>query len=222
MPYRNSQSYRTYRGSFHETSHPAAPRNCPDSAENHYVLPDGYDHFTTDRRQSTHAGHSHRSLRRQLSMSKDPVYMLNPQRSLMSLHKEAFGVQGGIFTRTSPGHSSQQPQSIKVRGRNSQGYQEELHYLNQRVMVSNDARSHYVGRLNPAQGNARLSPLEGFKPTSRKTSWPESEFSKVRTVFVTGFPIEAASTCYLERLFSECGEITTISVIEERFYAFIT
>ena len=44
----------------------------------------------------------------------------------------------------------------------------------------------------------------------------------VRTVYVTGFPVEASSGYHLEKLFSECGEIATVSVTDEKSYAFIT
>jgi hypothetical protein len=223
LPYCNrntSQSYGGHGGSFHETSHEAVPRNGPTFADNHYTPPDCYYQFTTDRRQS--AGHSHGSLQRQISLPKDPVYVLDSQKSLVSLHKEAFGVQGGNYTRRSPSYSSQRPQNINFQGRNPQDRREDLHYPNQTVIMSNDARFYYERRFGPVDGGARSMPRETFKHTSRKISWPESDFNKVRTVHVTGFPVEPSLGYYLEKLFSECGEVTTVSVADERSYAFIT
>jgi len=65
-------------------------------------------------------------------------------------------------------------------------------------------------------------PREHFKHIARKISWPESDFNKVRTVYVTGFLVEASPGHYLEKLFSDCGEIINISVVYEKFCAFIT
>ncbi len=191
-------------------------------AESHYVPPEGYYNSTNDRRQSARGGHPHGPVQRQPSLSKDPVYVLDPQKSLMSLHKEAFGVQGRNYTRTSPVYPSQRPQSINFQGRNSQDRREEMQYFNNTIIMSNDARFHHDGRFNPINGSTRSIPRENFKHAARKISWPESDFNKVRTVYINGFPTEQSSRFYLEKLFSECGEIINVSVFDEKFFAFIT
>jgi hypothetical protein len=225
QPYRNrstNQSYGGQRGSFHENPHQVALRNVPRISEHNYVPLDGYHQFTSDRRQSARGGRPLESIQRQPPVSKDPVYVLDPQKSLMSLHKEAFGVEGSNYIRPSPVYSSQRPQNVSFQGRNSLDRREDMPYANHAFIMSNDARFHHYGRLNPVDGGDRSMPREHFKHTARKISWPESDFNKVRTIYVTGFLVEASSGHYLEKLFSECGEIIDISVIDEKFYAFIT
>jgi hypothetical protein len=220
--YRNSKPYRIHGESFHKTPYPVAPKNGPNTVDNHYIPPDGYYQVTTDQRRGAHAGNSYEYLQRQPSFSKDPVYMLNPPKTLMSLHKEAFGVQSGNYARTSPSYSAQLSQNVSIHGGNSQDRREDLQSPNQIIIVSNDARLHCNGRFNSIDGGTRSKTRESFKQSSRKISWPESDFNKIRTVYVDGFPIEASSGYHLEKLFSECGEVTVVSVIDEKSYAFIT
>lgn len=216
------QSYGGQRGSFHENPHQLALRNVPKIAENQCVALDGYHQCANDRRQSARGGRPLESIRRQPPVSKNPVYVLDPQKSLMSLHKEAFGVEGSNYIRKSPIYSSQRPQNVSFQRRNSQDRREDMQYANHKFLMSNDARFHHNGRINPVDGCAISMPKEHFKHIARKISWPESDFNNVRTVYVTGFPVEASSGHHLEKLFSECGEIINISVIDEKFCAFIT
>jgi hypothetical protein len=225
LPYHSrntNQSYGGQRGSFHENQHQLAQKNVLRITENHYIPLDGYHQFTNERRQSARGGRPLESTQRQPPVSKDPVYVLDPQKSLMSLHKEAFGVEGSNYIRTSPIYSSQRPQSISFQGRSSQDRRENMQYANHTFIISNDTKFCYNGRFNHVDGGARSMPREHFKHTARKISWPESDLNKVRSVYVTGFHVEASSRRYLEKLFSECGEIIDISVIDEKFCAFIT
>jgi hypothetical protein len=224
-PYRNRNTSQLVGGPwglFTENPHQVTIRNVPRIAENHYVPLDGYHKFMTNRRQSARGGRPLGSFPRQPPVPKGPVYVLDPKKSLVTLHTEAFGVEGVNYTRTSPVYASQRTQNVSFQRRNSRGRREDMQYANHTFVMSNDARFHRDGRFNPVDSGAHSMPREHFKHTARKISWPESDFNKVRSVFVTGFLVETSAEHYLENLFSECGEITNVSVFDEKFYAFIT
>jgi hypothetical protein len=221
--YRNTNhSYEEQRGSLYENPHKVALRNIPRIAENHYVPLDDYQQFANDRRQSARGGRPLESIQRQPSVPNDPVYVLNPHKSLMSLHKEAFGVDGSNYIRMSPIYSSKRPRNVGFQRRSSQDRRGDMQYANHTFIISNDARFRDNGIFHPLDGSARSIPREHFKHIARKISWPESDFNKVRTVYVTGFLVEASAGHYLEKLFSDCGEIINVNVVDEKFCAFIT
>jgi hypothetical protein len=224
-PYRNRNTHQSYLGqrrSFHENPHQVLLRNVPRIAENHYVPLDGFHQLANERRQSARGRRPLESIQRQPPVSNDPVYVLDPQKSLTSLHKEAFGVESSNYIRTSPRYSSQRPQSVSFQRQNSQDHREGMQYANHTFILSNDARFHLNGRINPVAGGVQSMPREHFRHIARKISLPESNFNNLRTVYVTGFLVEASSGHHLEKLFSECGEIINISVIDEKFCTFIT
>jgi hypothetical protein len=97
-----------------------------------------------------------------------------------------------------------------------------MQHANHTFIMSNDARFNHNGRFSSVDGGTRSMQREHLKHNARKISWPESDFNKVRTVYVTGFLMEASPGHYLDKLFSECGEIINISVVNEKFCAFIT
>jgi hypothetical protein len=221
--YRNrnsSQSSAKLRGSANEKPYHQVSRKDSNIAGNLYFLPKSFPHFNNDQSQNPHGNYSPAYVHKRYFTPKEPVYFLNPQKSLLNLHKEAFGVQGGDF-RISQVYPTQSLQNASLQVLQPYENREYAQYSNYTFPFSNDGRSHYDKRSFAFGGSARSIPQNYFKQSAHRNSWPDSNFNKVRDIVVVGFPIETSSENSLEKLFSECGEIISVNVVDEKFCAFI-
>lgn len=203
-----------------DISHQVALRNVTPIAENQYVPPVGQHQYPIDRRQSIRGVRPSASFQSHPFGLKDPVYVLDPQKSQVSLHNEVVGGDDLSNVRSLPMYSSQWPPNATLLGRNSQEIRGNMQNANNSFTASNDARLHYDNKVSRLDSGAPAMPWHA-KHTARKVSWQDSDFNKGHAVYVAGFPMEDSTRDKLEELFSECGDIFHVKVLAEKSCAFI-
>jgi hypothetical protein len=189
-------------------------------AENNFAEPIGRNQYALERQQSTHIAHPSGPFQEYTPGSKDPIYVLDPQKPHASPDNEAVVLDGSSNARPLPMYRSPWPHNANLEGRNPQDARDGMQTANTRFVVSNDARLHYDHRHNRPECGASAIPWHP-RHTARKASWQDSDPKRDNTIFVAGFPFEGSPSHWLVGLFSSCGVIINIHIISLKRCAFI-
>jgi hypothetical protein len=205
-----------------DSSHPVAQRNITAVTETHFIPPVGRHQFPGDRRQSIRIVRPSGSFQGHPLGFKDPVYVLDPQKPHGSPQNDIVGLDSSRRVQSIPTYPSQWLQNANFEGQNSRDVRGDLQNANTTYVVSNDARLHYDNRPSRPECGAPTTIPWHPKHTARKVSWQEKGSNRDNTVFVAGFLVESPARQWLEELFSVCGDIIHLHVLDLKPCAFIT
>lgn len=217
-----TQYYPGYRRPTNDSSHQVALKKAAGVTETNFVPRDSRHQLLIDQQQSVRGARPLGTFHRQHHGFKGPVYILDTQKSYVSLQNEVVGVERPNSVRSFSMYPSQPSWNANFPERNPQDVPRDTQYPSTSFGMSNHIRSHYDDRFSRPDGGIQTMSSRHSKHTSRRISWPENDFNRTNTVFVVGFPMGGTVGNWLEKLFSECGDITNVNVLHEKYCAFIT